>query len=69
MQMSKEERERLIFGLFAHPTVGAIKGKFTKRYEPQGKLKLLAYIDGNPMFPEEIWLADLDDLLAGLDGT
>ena len=39
----------------------------SKTYEPQGQLNLLAYIDTNPMFPDEVWLADLDDYLATLD--
>lgn len=51
------------------PTVEAIEGKLAKSYEPQGRLKLLAYIDGNPMFPEEMWLSNLDVFLGGLDGT
>ena len=49
------------------PTVDALASKMTKTYAPQGQLNLLAYIDGNPMFPDEIWLADLDEYLAALD--
>jgi hypothetical protein len=49
------------------PTVDALTGKMTKTYAPQGQLNLLAYIDGNPMFPDEVWLADLDEYLATLD--
>ena len=49
------------------PTVDALASKMTKTYGPQGQLNLLAYIDGNPMFPDEVWLADLDEYLATLD--
>lgn len=49
------------------PTVDALRGKMTKRYTPQGELCLLAYIDTNPMFPDEVWLADLDEYLATLN--
>lgn len=49
------------------PTVGVLASKMTKTYAPQGQLNLLAYIDGNPMFPDEVWLADLDAYLATLD--
>ncbi len=49
------------------PTVDALRGKMTKRYTPKGELSLLAYIDTNPMFPDEIWLTDLDAYLATLN--
>lgn len=49
------------------PTVDALRGKMAKRYTPQGELCLLAYIDANPMFPDEVWLTDLDEYLATLD--
>lgn len=51
------------------PTVDALQGKMIKPYAPRGVLNLLAYIDTNPMYPEEVWLADLDKYLARLDGT
>lgn len=51
------------------PTVDAIDGKMSKTYEAQGQLNLLAYIDMNPMFPEEVWLGRLDTYLATLDST
>jgi hypothetical protein len=51
------------------PTVDALSGKMTKRYEPQGEMSLLASIDTNPMFPDEVWLTDLDAYLASLDGA
>jgi hypothetical protein len=49
------------------PTVDVLRGKMTKRYTPQGELSLLAYIDANPMFPDEVWLTELDEYLATLD--
>ena len=49
------------------PSVDALKGKMGKTYSPRGELNLLAYIDGNPMFPDDVWLADLHDYLATLD--
>ena len=51
------------------PTVDAIAGKMTKSYRPQGALSLLAYIQGNPMLPDEVWLAHLDDYFETLDGA
>lgn len=49
------------------PTVDALRGKMVKRYAPQGELPLLAYIDTNPMLPDEVWSTDLDEYLATLD--
>lgn len=49
------------------PSVDALKGKMTRSYTPQGQLNLLAYIDGNPMFPDDVWLANLDEYLLTLD--
>jgi hypothetical protein len=51
------------------PTVDAISGKMAKKYTPQGELSLLAYIDTNPMFPDDVWLPDLDEYLKSLDQT
>lgn len=51
------------------PTVDAISGKMGKKYAPQGELSLLSYIDANPMFPDDVWLPDLDEYLATLDRT
>lgn len=49
------------------PSVDALKGKMGKSYTPRGQPYLLAYIDGNPTFPDDVWLADLDDYLTTLD--
>lgn len=51
------------------PTVEAIRSKLRKSYSAQGCLKLLAYIDGNPMLPDEVWLDELDQFLEGLDSS
>jgi hypothetical protein len=57
------------FGRVGDPTVAALKHKLTKSYEPQGTLKLLADIDANPMYPEEVGLSDLDEFLKHLDSA
>lgn len=51
------------------PTVEALQGKMLRAYTPRGVLNLLAYIEANPMYPEEVWLADLEKYLATLDAT
>lgn len=51
------------------PTIEAIDRKLNKAYKPDGTLNLLAYIDGNPMLPDEAWLSNLDTCLARLDYT
>ena len=49
------------------PTEERIASKMKKNYEPRGRLELLAYIDGNVMFPDEIWLSNLDKYFSTLD--
>jgi len=49
------------------PTVNAIASKMAKTYQVKGTLSLLAYIDINPMFPDEVWLSDLDKYFLTLD--
>lgn len=49
------------------PSVDALTSKMSKTYKAQGPICLLGYIDGNPMFPDEIWLADVDRYLETLD--
>ncbi len=49
------------------PTEERIASKMKKNYEPRGRLELLAYIDGNVMFPDEIWLSNLDRYFSTLD--
>ena len=50
-------------GWIGNPSVPAISRKFEKRYETAHTMELLAYIDINPMFPDEVWLADLTEFL------
>lgn len=49
------------------PTVNAIAKKMAKTYQTKGTRSLLAYIDTNPMFPDEIWLSNLDEYFLTLD--
>ncbi len=51
------------------PTVAAIENKMSKSYVPRGDLHLLSYIASNPMFPDDVWLANLDQYFASLDAT
>ena len=38
------------------PTVSKIRQKFEKSYTSLHPIELLAYIDGNPMLPDDVWL-------------
>lgn len=49
------------------PTVEAIRSKLGKAYKSTHELNLLAYIETNPMFPDDVWLSGLDKYLATLD--
>lgn len=51
-------------GWVGDPTVPAIQKKFAKQYQTEHPIELLAYIEINPMFPDEVWIADLQDFLA-----
>ena len=46
-------------GWVGEPAVPYIACKFGKRYEAACAVELLAYIDGNPMGPDVVWLGDL----------
>ena len=50
-------------GWIANPSVPAISRKFEKRYDTAYPIELLAYIDINPIFPDEVWLAGLTEFL------
>lgn len=50
-------------GWIGDPAVPAIRGKFAKTYSTPYPVELLAYIETNPMFPDEVWLADLEEFL------
>jgi len=49
------------------PSVPGIESKMSKTYKPVGELNLLAYIDGNPMPPDNVWFPALDAYLESLD--
>jgi len=49
------------------PTVEAIRGKAKKKYITPHAMNLLAYIESHPMFPDDVWLPDLDVYLSSLD--
>ena len=49
------------------PTVDAIQSKMTKTYKTRYDVSLLAYIETNPMFPDDVWLASLAVYLEELD--
>ena len=50
-------------GWIGDPSVSAISRKFEKRYDTAYPIELLAYIDTNPMFPDEVWLEGLTEFL------
>jgi hypothetical protein len=52
-------------GFLVDPCVDTIERKFQKAYHSHRPIELLAYIDLNPMFPEEVWKPKLYDLLKG----
>ena len=51
------------FGWIGDPTVPRVQKKFATKYETPYPVELLAYIDRNLMFPDEVWLGDLSDFL------
>jgi hypothetical protein len=50
-------------GGIGDPTVPKIQQKFTKEYRTQYPIELLAYIDVNPMLPNDIWLESLQEFI------
>ena len=46
------------------PTPSAMAKKFAKKYVSAHPLELLAYIDGQPMFPEDVWRGNLEEFLS-----
>ena len=51
------------------PTVDSIRTKLKKTYETAYPVRLLAYIETNPMYPDEVWQADLDEFFNELGST
>ena len=41
----------------------------SKNYAPRGQLHLVSYIASNPMFQDDVWLANLDQYFMSLDAT
>lgn len=48
------------------PTKGLIRKKLEKTYKTSHPISLLAYIETNPMYPDDVWLAELDTFLCDL---
>jgi len=48
------------------PTVDSIRTKLEKIYETSHPVSLLAYIETNPMYPDDVWQTDLDNFLSEL---
>ena len=46
------------------PTVHTMAQKFAKHYNTPHPIELLAHIETNPMFPDEVWIANLEKFLA-----
>ncbi len=51
-------------GSIGDPTVSRVESKFLKCYQVDCPIELLAYIDGNSMFPDEVWRGNLKKYLA-----
>ena len=51
------------FGWIGDPTVPNIKQKFRKSYVSNYPIELVAYVDGNPMFPDDVWLGNLKEFV------
>ena len=50
-------------GAINDPAISTLKKKFSKTYESDYQLHLLAYINLTPMFPDEIWLNGLKSFI------
>ena len=50
-------------GWVGDPSVPVVAQKFSKVYRTPHPVHLLAYIDANPMFPDEVWQSDLEEYL------
>ncbi|PPD33384.1 MAG: hypothetical protein CTY19_07645 [Methylomonas sp.] len=48
------------------PTIDLIRKKLEKNYKTSYPISLLAYIETNPMYPDDVWLAELDTFLCEL---
>jgi len=50
-------------GSIGDPTIKRLNSKFQKKYQKNNSLYLLAYIDLNPMFPDDVWLNGTKDFV------
>lgn len=50
-------------GSVGDPCIDAIANKFNKKYETKFSIELLAYIENNPMFPDDVWKPKLSSYL------
>jgi len=50
-------------GSIGDPTIMRLNSKFQKKYQKNNALHLLAYIDLNPMFPDDVWLNGTKDFV------
>ena len=53
-------------GWVGDPCVGTVQNKLNKSYVSPHPIELIAYIDGNPMFPDNVWKPTLDNFLRQL---
>ncbi|HEX5646661.1 MAG TPA: hypothetical protein VFX56_06805 [Nitrospira sp.] len=53
-------------GWVGDPCVGTVQNKLNKSYVTPHPIELIAYIDGNPMFPDNVWKPTLDNFLRQL---
>ena len=51
-------------GRVGDPTIPVVQQKFAKTYKTPHPIELLAHIETNPMFPDDVWIADLEAFLA-----
>jgi len=50
-------------GSIGDPTIKRLNSKFQKKYQKNNTLHLLAHIDLNPMFPDDVWLNGTKDFV------
>lgn len=53
-------------GWVGDPCVETVQNKLQKTYATSAPIELIAYIDTNPMFPENVWKPTLDQFVDGL---
>lgn len=53
-------------GSVGDPCIETVQNKMKKTYDTSLPIELIAYIDTNPMFPEDVWKPRLDQYVSGL---